>query len=91
MTELIVKRIFNQPIPEEWISQIEDHVEDMMKPVIRRVAHEAATEVLQSVSVSHAESVGALEEPPEPREGCQGHVGRIESGREFQQPLILIS
>src|SRR5271157_5088072 len=28
MTELIVKRIFNQPIPERWISQIEDHVED---------------------------------------------------------------
>ena len=66
MTELIAERIFNQPIPEQWISQIEDHVEDMMKPVMLRIAEEAATEVLQSISVSRAESVGGLEEPPEP-------------------------
>lgn len=66
MTELIAERIFNQPIPEHWISQIEDHVEDMMKPVMLRIAEEAATEVLQSISVSRTESVGALEEPPEP-------------------------
>jgi hypothetical protein len=66
MTELIAERIFNHPIPEQWISQIEDHVEDMMKPVMLRVAEEAAAEVLQSISFSHGESVGALEEPPEP-------------------------
>jgi len=66
MTQLIAERIFNQPIPEQWISQIEDHVEDMMKPVMLRIAEEVATEVLQSISVSRTESVGALEEPPEP-------------------------
>src|SRR5208283_809574 len=48
MVELISKRIFEQPIPEEWISQIEDHVEDMMKPVMIRIAQEAAAEVFQS-------------------------------------------
>src|SRR5208283_173938 len=42
MTELIAERIFNQPIPEQWISQIEDHVEDMMKPVMLRIAEEVA-------------------------------------------------
>src|SRR5271157_1129589 len=47
MVELIVKRIFNQPIPEQWISQIEDHVEDMMKPVMIRIAQEAATRAVQ--------------------------------------------
>jgi len=67
MIELIVKRIFNQPIPEQWISEIEDHVEDMMKPVMIRIAQEAATEVLQSMSVSaRSELVPTLAEPPEP-------------------------
>jgi len=67
MTQLIAERIFNQPMPERWISQIEDHVEDIMKPVIKRVAEEAATEVFQSMSVSaRAELVPTLDEPPEP-------------------------
>ena len=67
MTELIVKRIFNQPIPEEWMCQIEDHVEDMMKPVMMRIAQEAATEVFRSMSISaRSELVPTLDEPPEP-------------------------
>jgi hypothetical protein len=67
MIEFITKRIFEQPIPEEWISQIEDHVEDMMKPVMIRIAQEAATEVFQSMSISaRSELVPTLEEPPEP-------------------------
>src|SRR5208283_3068045 len=67
MIELIVKRIFNQPIPEQWISEIEDHVEDMMKPVMIRIAQEAATEVFESMSVSaRSELVPTLAEPPEP-------------------------
>jgi hypothetical protein len=65
MIEFITKRIFEQPIPEEWISQIEDHVEDMMKPVMIRIAQEAATEVFQSMSISaRSELVPTLEEPP---------------------------
>lgn len=67
MTELIAERIFSQPIPEQWMSQIEDHVEDMMKPVMMRIAQEAATERFQSMSVSaSAELVPTLDEPPEP-------------------------
>ena len=66
MTQLIKEKIFNEPIPEPWISQIEDHIEGMMKPVIQRVAQEAAMEALQSISGSYGESVGALDEPPEP-------------------------
>jgi len=67
MIEFITKRIFEQPIPEEWISQIEDHVEDMMKPVMIRIAQEAATEVFQSMSISARSELGStLDEPPEP-------------------------
>ena len=67
MIEFITKRIFEQPIPEEWISQIEDHVEDMMKPVMIRIAQEAATELFQSMSISaRSELVPTLDEPPEP-------------------------
>ena len=67
MTQLIAEKIFNQPIPEEWISQIEDHVEEIMKPVMIRIAQEASMEVLQSMSVSaRSELVPTLEEPPEP-------------------------
>src|SRR5271157_5729188 len=65
MVELISKRIFEQPIPEEWISQIEDHVEDMMKPVMIRIAQAASMEAVQSISASRSESEGLLEEPPE--------------------------
>ena len=66
MTELIAERIFNQPIPERWISQIEDHIESIMKPVMMRIAHEAAVELFESTSIPREGSMGETEEPPEP-------------------------
>jgi len=66
VAKLITERIFNQPMPEKWIDQIEDHVEKLMKPVMLRLAQEAALEALQSSSTFRTQPVGEGEEPPEP-------------------------
>ncbi|MFC1834106.1 hypothetical protein ACFL2Q_05145 [Thermodesulfobacteriota bacterium] len=66
MAELIAQAL-DRPMPDRWISEVEDIVEEIVKPIMQRTAEETSRQVFQNMRQTVEHPLGEMEEPPEPR------------------------